>query len=636
MTFKTKYTQVLTALILSLLLLSAVRVFFYFSYFDYFSALTLSETLASFFMGFRVDIMIIFTFTALLWVALLLPFHFVYNKTYRTFLGTIWGLFVAGVVFFNIGDSLYFGFVNRHLSDELKIIGNDVGILVDMAKDYYPLQTISGTIIFFVIVYFFYKIFSAKIIKKEAKKREWINILLIFIIAFVGIRGKLSGMSFGISDAFAVNKLQSGNLALNGFFCFYRASDRKSINHSVIKLPQAVKNVKKAITSQKTLYPNRAYPLMRHYKQTPKRSYNIVIVMVESLSAKYIDALAHNDYGVTPNFDKMAKNGILFTNFYANGQRSQEGITSIYTGIIQPVGFEKYGEGLELYGLSYLGKEADANGYTTIAMQSSDRGSFRIDKLSRLAGFEDYYGAEDMPKSHEEHGNPHFGVWDGDMFRFLSSKLHTIKEPFLSFCFTASTHAPYYSPGKKWEKYPQSVKTEGGFLNTLSYTDAKIGEFMQRCSKEPWFNRTIFLFTGDHANQAKQENPKHIKGTDVQMPAFHIPLIVYAPKIFKARIDKTVGSQIDIKTTIMDYLGWQDNFTEIGNSLFDTTVKTRFAFAKQGSTVSLTDGRDTVNYNFKNFVNTKENNNSKRLQTLLLSIDSAQANLLKSTHWMKE
>ncbi len=635
MTFKTKYSQVLWALLLSFLLLFAVRLFFYFSYLDYFSALTLWEKLASFFMGLRVDMMIIFTFTSLLWVALLLPFHFVYNKKYRITLGVIWGLLIAGIVFFNIGDSLYFGFVNRHLSDELKVIGNDVGILVDMAKDYYPVQSIISSIIFIIIVGVFYKIFAADILKQEAKKREWLNILLIFIIAFVGIRGKLSGMSFGISDAFAVNKLQSGNLALNGFFCFYRASNRKSINHSVIKLPQAIKNVKEAIASQKTLYSDAAYPLMRHYKPSPKRSYNVVIVMVESLSAKYVDALAHNDYGVTPNLDKMAKNGILFTNFYANGQRSQEGITSIYTGIIQPVGFEKFGEGLELYRLSYLGKEADANGYTTIAMQSSDRGSFRIDKLSRLAGFEDYYGAEDMPRSHEEHGNPHFGVWDGDMFRFLSSKLHTIKEPFLSFSFTASTHAPYYSPGKKWEKYPQSVKTEGGFLNTLSYTDAKIGEFMQRCKKEPWFDRTIFIFTADHANQAKQENPKHIKDRSVQMPAFHIPLIIYAPKIFTHHTDKTVGSHIDIKTTIMDYLGWQNDFTQIGNSLFDTTVNERFAFAKQGSTVALTDAKDTVQYNFKNFVNTKENNNTKRLKTLLLSIDSAQANLLKSTHWMK-
>ena len=635
MKFTNKYTQILSALLLSFILLFAVRIFFYFSYLDYFSALTMGETIDSFIMGIRVDIMIIFTFTSLLWVALLLPFHFVYNKIYRLTLGTLWGAIIAGISFFNIGDSLYFGFVNRHLSDELKIIGNDIGILVDMAKDYYPVQSIVSTILFLFIIFLFYKIFSAQIIKQESKKREWINIVLIIIIIFLGIRGKLSGMSFGVSDAFAVNKLQSGNLALNGFFCFYRAGDRKSINHSKIKLKEAVKNVKKEIYSTKILYPDSNYPLMRHYTGNTKRSYNVIIVMIESLSAKYVDALSHNDFGVTPNLDKMANNGILFTNFYANGQRSQEGITSIYTGIIQPVGFEKFGEGLELYGLSYLGKEADANGYHTIAMQSSDRGSFRIDKLSRLAGFSNYFGAEDMPKSHEEQGNPHFGVWDGDMFNFLSSKLHTIKEPFLSFCFTASTHAPYYSPGKKWEKYPQDVKTEAGFLNTLSYTDAKIGEFMNRCKKEPWFDKTIFIFTADHANQAKQENPKHLQDKKIQMPAFHIPLIIYAPKIFTSKLDDTVGSHIDIKSSIIDYLGWSSDFTSIGNSLFDKSAKHRFAFAKKGSTIALTDGKNTINYNFKNFLNVTDDNNSIRLEKLILSIDSAQANLLKTTHWMK-
>jgi phosphoglycerol transferase MdoB-like AlkP superfamily enzyme len=635
MKFTSKYTQVLSALVISLLLLFAVRVFFYLTYQDYFSTLTLSETLASFLMGFRIDIMIIFTFTALLWIALLLPFRFVYDKRYRSFIGVLWGLFIGGVVFFNIGDSLYFGFVNRHLSDELKVIGNDVGILVDMAKDYYPLQTLLSSALFALIVFVFYKIFSADIIEKKVKKREWINIVLILIIAFVGIRGKLEGMSFGVSDAFAVNKLQSGNLALNGFFCFYRAGDRKSINHSKIKLNTAIKNVKNALYSNKTVYPDINYPLMRHFKPTSKRSYNVVIVMIESLSAKYLDALSHNDFGVTPTLDKMANEGLLFTRFYANGQRSQEGITSVYTGVVQPVGFERFGEGLELYGLSYLGKEAKSNGYTTLAMQSSARGSFRIDKLSRLAGFENYFGAEDMPQSHKEQGHPHFGVWDGDMFNFLSEKLHTIQEPFLSFCFTASTHAPYYSPGKQWEKYPHSTKTENGFLNTLSYVDMQIHDFMQRCKKEPWFERTIFIFTADHANQAKQENPKHLADKKIQMPAFHIPLIIYAPKIFKPAVLSTVGAQTDIKTSIVDYLGWQNNFSSISNSLFDSSVKQRFAFAKRGENIALTDGNHTVNYNFKNFMNSDDSNDSKHLETLLLSIDSAQANLLKTTKWMK-
>jgi phosphoglycerol transferase MdoB-like AlkP superfamily enzyme len=585
-------------------------------------------------MGLRVDTAIIFTLTSLIWLALLLPLKFTLYKPYRVFLGLSWAILVASVLFFNIGDVLYFGFVNRHLSDELNVIGNDVGILFSMAMDYFFYQSIVASLLFLGVLYLFYKLFSAEIQTKEIKALEWINIPLIIIVAFLGVRGKIEGISFGVSDAFAVNKIASGNLALNGFFCYYRGGNRQNINHSGVSLESAISTLKNAINSDKTQYINSEFPLMRSYKEQQANKHNVVIIMIESLSAEYVDALSHNNLGITPTLDKMANEGLLFTNFYANGQRSQEGITSIFTGLIQPVGFENFGEGLELYNLSFLGKMAKENGYSTLSMQSSDRGSFRVDKLSAIAGFSDYYGAEDMPKTSDEVGNPNYGVWDGDMLRFLSTKLHTIQEPFISFAFTASTHAPYYSPAKKWEKYPHSMKSEYGFFNTMYYVDAQINEFMQNARKEPWFDNTIFIFTADHANHAEVEATTEIKNAKVALNEFHIPLIIYAPRIFAPqKIDK-VGSHADMLASLTDILGWSNSFTTISNSLFDESVKERFAFVKRGNEVALTNGNATVHYNFRNFMDS-EGNNSAKLQELLLGIDTAQANLLKQTKWMQ-
>ena len=635
MNFKNRYTQVISATLFSFFLFLVVRLYFYFSYQEYFSNLTLLETFQSFLMSFRVDAAIIFTFTSLLWLALLLPFKFTTNKIYRTVLGALWGIIIASIVFFNIGDSLYFGFVNRHISNELSVIGNDVGILVDMAIDYFLYQAIFSAVIFFSIIYLFYKLFSATILNKNVSTKEWLYIPLIIIIAFIGIRGKVNGISFGISDAFAVNKVASGNLALNGFFCYYRGGNRQDINHAAIGIDDALKTVKNELSSDKIKYVKNDFPLMRHYKNSAQKNYNVVIILIESLSAQYLDAISHNKYGVTPTLDKMAKEGLVFTNFYANGQRSLEGITSIFTGITQPVGFESLGEGLELYNPSYLGKIAKENGYATLSMQSSDRGSFRVDKLSKLAGFEDYYGAEDMPSSGVEAGKPHFGQWDGNMFRFLSSKLHTIKEPFISFAFTASTHVPYYSPGEQWEKYPHSTKTEKGFLNTVNYVDTQINEFMERSKKEPWFDNTIFIFTADHCNHTKLKDIIKTDKKEVLLSEFHIPLIVYAPKIFEAKKIDIVGSHDDIPMSILDILGLKNNFASISQSLFDESVKSRFAFVKMGNSIALTDGKGAVHYNFKNFLD-GEGNSSKNLEDLLLSIDSVQSALLKQSKWMSQ
>lgn len=635
MQFTNRYTQVISALILSLLLFTLVRVFFYISYLDYFSDLTFIETLKSFFMGFRVDVALIFTFTSLIWLALLLPFKFTTNKIYRSSLGILWGLILGAITFFNIGDILYFGFVNRHLNNELSLIGNDLGILVDMVLDFYLFQTLFGTLFYLLIIYTFYKLFSAEIKNKTIKQREWANMLLVIIIAFVGIRGKLDGISFGTSDAFAVNKVSSGNLALNGFFCFHRGGTINNVDHSAIKPQKAIQKVKESLESKKFTFIDEKFPLMRQSTSTTKNDYNIVIIMIESLSAKYLDALANNDFKVTPTLDKLAKEGQLYTNFYANGQRSQEGITSIYAGLTQPVGFENLGEGLELYNPSYLGNIAQKNGYSTLAMQSSARGSFRVDKLSSLAGFSEYYGAEDIKKTGKEIGQPNYGAWDGNGFRFLSSKLKSIKEPFVSFFFTASTHSPFYSPGKEWEKYPHDTKAENGYLNTVNYVDSQIKEFMEASKKEAWFDNTIFIFTADHTNHTKLDNAKEIKLSNVNLDEFHVPLIIYAPKIIKPKKSDIVSSHNDVIPTIIDILGWKTPFTTIGNSLVDESVKNRFAFVKMGSIVGIDDGNGSVFYNFNSLISEK-GSISKDSEELLLSIDSAQAYLLKNSKWMKK
>ncbi len=103
-------------------------------------------------------------------------------------------------------------------------------------------------------------------------------------------------------------------------------------------------------------------------------------------------------------------------------------------------------------------------------MQSSNRGSFRVDSMTKVAGFDQYYGAEDIPDLEIEDKNkkPKFGTWDNNMLYFYHKKINTLKEPFLTFALTSTTHAPYVSPGKQWEKYEHDEKGISELLNTIN------------------------------------------------------------------------------------------------------------------------------------------------------------------------
>ncbi len=635
-----RYTQTLYALLLSLSVLMSTRLWLYFRHMSDFSDLSFSDFFLALFTGLRLDIMIVFTWAGAIIFFLIWPARFTFNLYYRKILGLFWAVVIVGITLANIGDILYFDFVHRHVAQELSVIGNDIDILVQMALHYYLPELIATIIFSIFIVYLFYRLFKPQIRKRKITLKEYSIPLLVSIVLVLGIRGNLSGKSFAISDAFVVNKMSFGNLALNGFFCLYRSGGFSQANHGHMPLAAAIAKVKKTLTSPNIIFSeDPKYPLMRSYSRTAKKPYNIVIIMFESLSAGYVDSFSENNYGVTPNFDNYADSGLKFTNFYANGQRSLAGILALMAGITQPNGMPPLGEGLELSRLSNLGRLAAQNGYDSLAIQSSRRGSFKIDAIMNLAGFKQFCGAEDIPKTGDEVGAPNFGIYDGDMLRFMHKKINTLTEPFISFAFTATTHAPYFSPGKQWEKYPQDPASRNGFLNAISYVDTMLGEFMRASSQEPWFDNTVFIFTADHvlgidARKEKMNDEKVRKFS--ALDDFHIPLVIYAPKLLPSNTIDRVGSQADIFPTIIHLLGWRNQFTSLSQSLLDEAVQERFAYLGVGSLLGIITPKGMLKFNFNAAVYKQGSKEAlTEMEYLLKAFDTVEAGLIENNRWVK-
>jgi phosphoglycerol transferase MdoB-like AlkP superfamily enzyme len=81
--------------------------------------------------------------------------------------------------------------------------------------------------------------------------------------------------------------------------------------------------------------------------------------------------------------------------------------------------------------------------------------------------------------------------------------------------------------------------------------------------KKPWFDNTIFLFVADHcaSSAGKAKIPVH---------RYHIPAIVYAPKIISPRKVDTLASQIDLAPTLLAMLGLQGDDHFVGRDILTT------------------------------------------------------------------
>ncbi len=630
----TKLKNIFSIYVFVLISLSVLRLILFLTYQSDFATLDTNEVISAFFMGVRVDIISLCMIFSLPILLLFLPIKWIENRNIQLFIYALLFVLISFIVSVIITDIVYFEHVHRHIANEVKLIQNDTAILWDMAQVHF--DKVIYFVIFEIILFFvFRKSINFNIDASFSLKN--IGLLLLVIALFtLGIRNKITDKPFGIADAFTSHKTASGNLALNGFFSIAKGfNDKKSyhfLNKNLVE-----KNVRDALKSDEFKFISNKYPLLRQTNttdDTQQKKYNVVIVLLESWSAKYVDSFSNNTFGVTPNFDKLANNGLKFTNFFANGQRSIEGVSTLFTGIPMLPEFNTLGSGLELSNLSYLGNSAKQAGYSTLSMQSSARGSFRLGAISKLAGFEQYYGAEDIPDLALEttKKTPSFGTWDNNMLSFYLDKINTLKAPFLSFAFTASTHAPFISPGKQWEKYQHDSNNILGYLNTLYYADDALGRFMEKAKKQTWFDDTIFIFTADHTVGFSSDK-RLFKGTGIKtqkdriLEGMRIPLLIYAPKIFKqAKVIDRLSSQADIFPTLTHLLGWQTPIATLSNSVFSTSSQP-FALFRNGNIMGYINENGYVKHNL---TSTLENNLGETAKDILLSFYQFLSDHLKT------
>jgi len=640
MHFKNRFTPIVAATLSSLFLLFLVRLFLYLRYYDIFSDLSFYETLQSFILGSRVDLISLLTFNAILILIATLPLKITFNRHLRTLYGLIWGGVTAMIFAVSFGDVLYFEYTLRHLSNELFNLANDTDIIIDMALHSYLIYTLISTVLILGIISFFVWLFRQEIENQKISAKSWWSVLLVIIVLFFGIRNKFTGKSFGTSDAFAVNKVSSGNLALNGFFSVYRTAKNTGYQNNTFPFEKALQITKNMMDSNNSRFVSEKAPIERAFLQPKGKKYNVLIVLIESWGAEHLDSYTpYEPLGVTPYFSYLSNHGMRFDNFYANGSRSIYGITTIMTGVAKPAGFPPIGNGLEFSKLTYLGGILKSNGYDTLSMQGSSRRSYRMDSVMNLSGFDQYYGKSDIPNVETldaGHSDGGIGTFDYNTLHFLHQKINQLKPPFFSFVFTASTHTDFHVPQKKYEKFEHTLSGYGGFLNTMYYADNAIKRFMQEVKNEPWFDNTIFIFTGDHgyksAARGLSKKMRHVKKAAASIEHHRVPLVIYAPKIIAPSQNPTLGSHADIMPTVIDLLGLSNSYAAIGSSLLDPNIHERFVYIQEGSSMGLITDKGYVKHNYKNIIESNLTD-PKEIAEKLLSVDKVETTLLKQNQW---
>ncbi|EHK2326229.1 LTA synthase family protein [Clostridium perfringens] len=304
---------------------------------------------------------------------------------------------------------------------------------------------------------------------------------------------------------------------------------------------------------------------------------NLIVIQVESLEDFVINKKVDGQE-ITPNINKLLNNSIYLPNIFeqVNEGTSSDSDLMVNTSML-PLrqGSTFFRNPATTY--NSLPNILEKDGYSTIAIHS-DKGSF-WNYAQGLNGigfdkFVDYY-------SFDRDENIGLGLSDGSYFRQIEPMIKELKQPFYAFTVTLTSHGPFDLP-KEYRELKLSPELDenvlGGYFQSIHYTDAKIGMFIESLKKDGLLDNTVIAIEGDHTGPHKYYNSKieslsNPESWWLDNGNHTVPLIIYNPSIKTPVKDDVYGGQIDIMPTLLYLLGVDNNVyqnTALGRNLLNT------------------------------------------------------------------
>ncbi|SBS32083.1 Lipoteichoic acid synthase 2 [Marinomonas spartinae] len=386
--------------------------------------------------------------------------------------------------------------------------------------------------------------------------------VLILLIGVLAARSSLQHRAINPSYTAFTNDPLVNSLTLNSAYSMLHAVSQMQDEVSSFQLyPQMSKadiisNIHKSMGLKEADFVSKDFPTL--HKQTATHQYkhpkNLVIILQESQGAQFIGSLG--GLPLSPEYDKLAKEGWAFNQLYATGTRSVRGIEAVVTGFVPTPARSTVKLPNSQTGFFTLAKLLGQKGYDTSFIYG---GGAHFDNMKAFFlgnGFNSIIEEKDFV-------NPEFvaswGVSDEDLFKkanatFIEKAKHN--KPFFSLVFSSSNHDPFDFPDGKIEDYNTPKNSRE---NAVKYADYAVGKFFDMAKASNYWKNTVFLIVADH--DARSSRPELVPITN-----FHIPGLILGADV-SPQEDHRLISQIDLAPTLLSLIGINSSHPMIGQDL---------------------------------------------------------------------
>lgn len=468
--------------------------------------------------------------------------------------------------------------------------------------------------------------------------KDFIFLIQIFVLTFVHIQLKRKGYYEKVKEVENgkvrfLNTLVGALITLGFFISMLTSTDISRLNKQwnrssiVMEFGIYIYQANDLVSSIKTTVNEMfgyddAYKTFREYYESKEvsetsnkytnlfKGKNVIVIHGESLQAFTMN-LKFNGKELTPNLNKLAKEGINFSNFYAQesvGNSSDSEFTSLTSLLPSSSGtvFMNY------FNRDYetILKLLKEKNYYTFSMHANNGSAWNRSVTYKYLGYDDFYY---YTKDYEIDEKIGLGLSDKSFFRQSVEIIKGINSTHSNWYGTLvmlTNHTPFSDINdftdykvnhtttvENEETIEQEVVTDdwlegtkmGNYLKSVHYADEAIGELINELDSSGLLDNTIIVLYGDHDCKLKQSEFKKLYDSEYYKDVLidpndtvdgiddftyeinrSVPFIIWSKDIVNTKYSTNVSEvmgMIDVMPTLSNMLGVKPKYA-LGHDIF--------------------------------------------------------------------
>ena len=339
---------------------------------------------------------------------------------------------------------------------------------------------------------------------------------------------------------------------------------------------------------------------------------NVILIHGESMMRNAMD-LSFNGIEVTPTLNRLAKQGMFFSNFYSQvsvGTSSDSELT--YNTSLMPT---KSGTAFVSYSdRTYIStpKLLKEKGYYTFSMHANNADFWNRRAMHKSLGYDRFYSKTDYKVTKDN--TIGLGLSDKEFFKQSVAKIKKINEQhdkWYGLTIMLSNHTPF-SDVEKYGDYSVDIKetvtkedgtTEevtypymegtklGNYFKSLHYADSALGEFIDELDAEGLLDNTIIVLYGDHDARLPRADYNKLYNYNMETHQFlseddpnykeydsfqyeigrRVPFIIWSKDMEGTKLNQEVTNVMgmyDVMPTLGNMLGFNNKYA-LGHDIFN-------------------------------------------------------------------